>query len=174
VNRFEVAHGIATAVLLVAVCACSDVSRFDTGNDAAYCGTIVGATFVRQGFSRQVQAELRVDMDALDSIPAHVTFHRDGEPCDNQALFTNAPLTTPTKLESDPLSQLEFGDDRELNFLSWVRSNCEETYLAVVSLMRDDSVELRLLRAPSKEAAPDTGSLGVFPLERSVRGCGND
>lgn len=172
--RLALVHGVATAALLAAVSACSDVSRFDTGQDAAYCGTIVGATFVRQGFSRQVQAELRVDTGALDTVPGRLTFHRDGEPCEGKAAFTNAALTHPTKLESDPLSQLEFGDDRELNFLSWVRSNCEETYLAVVSLMHDDSVELRLLRAPNSASAPETGALGVFPLERSSRGCGND
>ncbi len=89
-------------------------------------------------------------------------------------MFDRTPLTAPIKLEADPLSQLEFGDDRELNWLSWVQSNCDETYLAVVSLMHDDSVELRLLRGPSEPKQPSTGAFGVFILERSLRGCGND
>lgn len=154
--------------------ACSDVSRFDTGTDSAYCGTIVGATFVRQGFTRQIQAELQLDTRALNTTPGRLTSHRDDAPCDGKSLFDRTPLTAPIKLESDALSQLEFGADRELNWLSWVQSNCSETYLAVVSLMNDDSVELRLLRGPTAPERPETGAFGVFTLARSLRGCGND
>ncbi len=166
---------LACSVLAATWCAaCSDVSRFDTGTDSAYCGTIVGATFVRQGFARQVQAELQLDTRALNTIPGTLTSHRDDTPCEGKPLFDRTPLTAAIKLEADALSQLEFGDDRELNWLSWVESTCGETYLAVVSLMHDDSVELRLLRGPSEPKQPATGALGVFILERSLRGCGND
>ncbi len=153
---------------------CSDVSRFDTGRDDAYCGTIVNATFVREGFSRLIQAELQIDTAALNTAPGRLTSHRDDAPCEGKAMFENAPLRPPIKLESDALSQLQFGDDRETNWMSWVQSSCDETYLAVVSLMHDSSVELRLLRSPSVPSDPETGALGVFILERNKRGCGND
>lgn len=165
--------GAAGCVALVCG-ACSDVSRFDTGKDDAYCGTIVNATFVREGFTRLIQAELQIDTAALHTQPARLTSHRDDTPCDGSPLFDDAPLRPPIKLESDPLSQLQFGDDREVNWMSWVQSSCDETYLAVVSLMHDDSVELRLLRSPSVPTDPETGALGVFTLERNKRGCGND
>lgn len=154
--------------------ACTDVSRFDTGRDDAYCGTIVGATFVRHGFTRQIQAELHVDTRSLQSTPGTLTSHRDNAPCEGKPLFDDAPLTAPIKLEADALSQIEFGGDREMNWLSWVHSSCGDAYLAVVSLMHDDSVELRLLRPPGTPNAPESGALGVFALERSSKGCGND
>lgn len=165
---------VAIAAVTVLGVACTDVSRFDTGKDDAYCGTIVDATFVRQGFSRQIQAELQIDTRTLNTEPGKLTTHRDDEPCEGEPLFSNVPLQAPVKLESDPLSQLQFGDDRELNFMSWVAPTCGETFLAVVSLMQDNSVELRLLRSPANAADPDTGVLGVFTLERNKRGCGND
>lgn len=167
----ELALTVALAALGVA---CTDVSRFDTGKDDAYCGTIVDATFVRQGFSRQIQAELQIDTHALNTKPGTLTTHRDDEPCDGNPLFSGVALQAPVKLESDPLSQLQFGDDRELNFMSWVAPACGATFLAVVSLMQDNSVELRLLRSPTQPSDPETGALGVFTLERNKRGCGND
>lgn len=165
---------LVVAAIAVLGVACTDVSRFDTDEDDAYCGTIVDATFVRQGFSRQIQAELQIDTRALNTEPGKLTTHRDDEPCEGKPLFSSVPLQAPVKLESDPLSQLQFGDDRELNFMSWVTPACGETFLAVVSLMQDNSVELRLLRSPTKTAEPDTGALGVFTLARNKRGCGND
>jgi hypothetical protein len=161
-------------VVLVLCAACSDVSRFDTGKDDAYCGTVVNATFVREGFTRLIQAELQIDTSALNTRPGQLTSHRDDSPCDARPLFDAAPLRPPIKLESDALSQLQFGDDREMNWMSWVQSSCDETYLAVVSLMHDNSVELRLLRSPTVPSDPETGALGVFILERNKRGCGND
>lgn len=160
---------------VVALCgSCTDVSRFDTGKNDAYCGTIVSAPFVREGFSRLIQAELHIDTSALNSQPGKLTSHRDDKPCNGKRLFDGAPLRAPVKLESDALSQLQFGDDRELNWMSWVRSSCDETYLAVVSLMQDSSVELRLLRSPTDPDVPETGALGIFTLERNKRGCGNE
>lgn len=141
------------------------MSRFDTGQNESYCGTIVGASFVREGFERTEQAELQISTADLATAPGKLSTHRDTEVCDGESRFKNATLTPPTKLESDPLSQLEFGQGSELNFMSWVNSTCKGTYLAVVSLMHDDSVELRLLQ---------DGSLGVFSLRRGKRGCDDD
>jgi hypothetical protein len=70
-----------------------------------------------------------------------------------------------TELFADPLSLLEFGAAREYNFLSWVDSPCLGRALAVVSLMHDDSVEVRLLR-PGTVDEPDSTEFGVFQLTR--------
>ncbi len=140
-------------LVLVASGACTDLSRFDTGKHDSYCGTVVGASFVREGFARTEQAELQLSTADLATTPGRLSTHRDTEVCDGESRFANADLRPPTKLESDPLSQLEFGQGSELNFMSWVTSTCKGTYLAVVSLMHDDSVELRLIQ---------DGSLGVF------------
>lgn len=156
--------GLIPLVLLV-MNGCSDISRFDTGKHDAYCGTIVGASFVREGFQRTEQAELRLSTSELATAPGRLSTHRDADVCEGKSRFTNAPLRPPTKLESDALSQLEFGQGSELNFMSWVNSECKGTYLAVVSLMHDDSVELRLLQ---------DGALGVFSLRRGKRGCDDD
>lgn len=156
---------LGASLALLAALACSDLSRFDTGKNDAYCGTVVGASFVREGFERTEQAELRLSIADLATAPGRLSTHRDTAVCDGESRFTNAPLRPPTKLESDPLSQLEFGQGSELNFMSWVTSACTGTYLAVVSLMHDDSVELRLIQ---------DGALGVFSLRRGKRGCNDD
>jgi hypothetical protein len=152
-------------IALLVLSSCSDLSRFDTGKHDAYCGTIVGASFVREGFQRAEQAELQITTSELATAPGSLSTHRDEDVCDGESRFTDAKLRPPSKLESDPLSQLEFGQGSELNFMSWVTSTCKGTYLAVVSLMHDDSVELRLLQ---------DGALGVFSLRRGRRGCGDD
>ena len=153
---------------------CSDIARFDTGQHDAYCGTIVAAPFVREGFDRSIQAELHLNIAELNVAPGRLTTHRGSTRCEQGPLFRNALLRPPAKLESDALSLLEFGQGRELNFMSWVESECQGTFLAVVSLMHDDTVELRLLHSESDGGNEDRGRLGVFPLSRGRRGCDND
>jgi hypothetical protein len=165
VNSLRLAHSLIVAGCCILTFSCTDISRFDTGKRDAYCGTIVGASFVREGFERTEQAELRITTSELATEPGQLSTHRDTNVCDGESRFVNAPLRPPTKLESDALSQLEFGQGSELNFMSWVSSTCKGTYLAVISLMHDDSVELRLLQ---------DGSLGVFSLRRGKRGCDDD
>lgn len=161
-------------ILVGTLCACNDISRFDTGDQDAYCGTIVAAPFVRQGFDRSVQAELSLSIANLHHAPGTLTTHRGTKRCEGEPLFYEAALRPPNKLESDPLSMLEFGQGRELNFMSWVDSACEGTYLAVISLMNDDSVELRLMRGQLDDEGQEVGPLGVFPLTRGRRGCDNE
>lgn len=164
----------AVAAVLAALCGCSNISRFDTGEHDAYCGTIVAAPFVRQGLDRSLQAELHLATASLHTDPGTLTTHRGSTRCNDEPLFQDARLRSPSKLESDPLSMLEFGQGRELNFMSWVDSKCDGTYLAVVSLMHDDTVELRLLRGQLDSSEREVGPLGVFPLTRGRRGCDND
>ena len=80
------------------------------------------------------------------------------------------------QVQSDQLSLLEFGDGRELNFLAWVDSTCLGPVLAVVSLLKNDGVELRLLKprpAPGENApAAERPGFIVFTLSRYDEGCG--
>jgi hypothetical protein len=92
------------------------------------------------------------------------------------ALFNGAPLRTMPALDRDALSSLEFGSGRDYNFFAWVDSTCQGTMLAVVSLMRNDDIELRLLK-PKPLPAPGAGvqdqpGFGLFYLSRQNSGCG--
>jgi hypothetical protein len=150
---------------LAALSSCSNLGRFDTGDDAVYCGQIIDGRFVRKGFERQTELALTLDVDNLQSNAGTIsTFDVDG-PCAPAPLFTAAPLRVPKEVLADPLSTLEFGESREYNFIAWVDSSCRGPLLAVVSLMRSDNVEVRLLEPGS--AANEPG-FGVFQLKRST------
>lgn len=155
--------GLPTALLLSL--GCHDIARFDTTDSGAYCGQIIDGRFVRQGFERQLEAELELDLDRLQEFPGRLTtFDDDSGPCAPDPLFDRARLKVPQPILADPLSQLEFGDDRELNFLSWVESSCRGPFLAVVSLMKNDEVELRLLGPEENDGGTPMG-FGVFQLK---------
>jgi hypothetical protein len=155
--------------------ACSRLDRFDNGDGSAYCGNIVAASFVREGFANRPRLQLRLNMSALDGIPGVISTDDGADgPCRPQSTFDEAPLRVPSKLAADPLSQLEFGDQRELNMLTWVDSSCDGTYLAVVSLLHDDRVEVRLLRGELDEIGDEGGPFGLFQLKRHSSDCGFD
>jgi hypothetical protein len=91
------------------------------------------------------------------------------------ALFEDAPLRTIPTLDHDLLSMIEFPTGRDYNFFGWVDSTCQGTMLAVVSLMRNDDVEVRLLK-PAPMPVPDAGpeatpGFGMFYLGLDAAGC---
>lgn len=151
---------------------CNDLSRFDNSDGSAYCGNIVSASFVRKGFDHRPRLELQLNMSSLDKNPGRITTDdaRDGL-CRPQATFDASTLRISTQLQSDPLSQLQFGDERETNLLTWVDSTCDGTYLAVVSLLRNDDVEVRLMRSQRSPDDEEVGPFGVFHLKRHRTTC---
>lgn len=155
---------------------CRDIDRFDTAEGEAYCGSIVTAPFVFEGFPVDLRLRLRIDTDRLDSVPGAISSDDLGGPCAPNPLFSETPLTAVPDLLHDPLSTLEFGDGRDLNLITWVQSECRGPMLAVVSLMKNDSVELRLLKAPEPPATPaEAGApagFALFPLARQDGSCG--
>lgn len=157
----------------LATVACSRLERFDNADGSAYCGNIVGAEFVREGFATLPRMQLQLDMQSLDRFPGRITTDdaADG-PCLPNATFENARLRVSNKLQADALSQLEFGDQRELNLMGWLDSSCDGTYLAVVSLLKNDDVEVRLMRSQSNDDAEEVGPFGVFRLTRHPTRCG--
>ena len=97
-------------------------------------------------------------------------------PCAPDPLFEAATLRAIEEAFHDPLSALQFGEGREHNFLTWVDSSCQGTMLAVVSLMKNDEVELRLLKPaplPPPDAVPaDRTGFAQFRLRRGQDDCG--
>jgi len=91
-------------------------------------------------------------------------------------LFDNAALRAIPELDHDPLSTLEFGDGRDYNFFAWADSTCQGTMLAVVSLMRNDGIEVRILKPatlpPSEAQAESRPGFALFTLSRRNEGCG--
>lgn len=176
-------------LLLPALGSCSSLDRFDTNGAAAYCGSLVRAppfeeALVPNTGPRLLSARLTLDVDALRSggetikTVGHLTTDdRDRGLCSPEArpLVEDAPLRTIPELDHDPLSLLEFGEGRDYNFFAWVDSTCQGTLLAVVSLMRNEGVELRLLKPallPAPDAPPERRpGFGLFHLRREEAGC---
>jgi hypothetical protein len=156
--------GVAIAAL-AASSACRDLDRFDTSADGAYCGGIVQSAFTRKGFDSLPTLRLTLDVNQLTVAPGSLSSNDVNGPCSPLPQFDQAPLQVTQELYADPLSLLEFGAAREYNFLSWVDSTCRGRSLAIISLMSDDNIEVRLLR-PGTLDLPDSNEFGVFQLQR--------
>lgn len=161
--------------LLLTASGCRDIDRFDTGDGEAYCGSIVPAPFVFEGFPVNLRLRLTIDTDRLDSVPGVITTDDVAGSCAPAPMFDQAELRVTPDVLHDTLSTLEFGQGRDLNVLAWVRSGCEGPMLAVMSLMKNDDVELRLLKPPAAPASPDDdppGGFALFQLQRQQGSCG--
>ncbi len=170
------------ALLGLATLGCRDLERFDTHGDEAYCGEMVGAPF-HEGFLPEnanppvIGMRLTFDIGGLATSPGTVTTD-DAEqgPCAPAPLFEETRLRSVREAFHDPVSQLEFGDGRDQNLLVWADSTCQGTLLGVVSLMRDDSIEMRFFK-PAGEPDDETPKaerpgFAQWKLSRHRRGCG--
>jgi len=169
-------------VAAVGAAGCRDIERFDTDGDAAFCGKMVGAPF-QTGFladgaeSETVRMRLEFDVNGLARFPGRVsTDDALTGLCAPEPLFRDVRLRAVAEAFHDPISQLDFGDGRERNVLVWIDSTCAGSLLGVLSLMRDDSVELRLFKpAPDPDddtPAVDRPGFAEFRLTRRRDGCG--
>lgn len=164
---------------------CKDLSRFDTQGTQAYCGAMVSSPLFQDGFMPagvppRLGMSLTLDTDSLSTRPGEIsTDDADRGLCSagGRPLIDRAPLRAIEELSHDALASLEFGEGREHNFLAWVDSTCQGTLLAIVSLMSDGKVEVRLLKPaalPPPDAPPDRKpGFALFVLERDEDGCGN-
>jgi hypothetical protein len=169
---------VAVALLLAG---CRDLERFDTEDGAAYCGSMVSANFLHEGFipggsSRpNMQMRLELDTDELATFPGRVWTDDTAGLCSPAPILQGDRLRAIEEVQNDALSLLEFGDGRDFNFFAWVDSTCQGTLLAIVSLMKTDDVELRLLKARPVPAAnagtADQPGFIVFQLKRRDSGC---
>jgi hypothetical protein len=174
---------LSLVVLLVALGGCRSLERFDTSGEAAYCGSIVGAQLFQDGFipdntPPSLSLHLELDIDRLATRPGTLTSN-DGETglCSKSGdpLFRNAPLRAIEEIFHDDLSQAEFGEGHQHDFFAWVDSTCMGTMVAVVSLLTNGAVEVRLLKPaadpPEDASAAERPGFAKFYLRKNEKGC---
>lgn len=173
------------ALGLLASAGCRSLDRFETEAPEAYCGSLVGAPqfhdgFVPTGSPPSLSLRLDLDMSSLTTRPGVLTSD-DGESgmcakTNGRPLFEGASLRAIPQLANDTLSQADFGEGHDHDFFAWVDSTCQGTMLAVVSLLKNDTVEVRLLKPaadPPPGAPPEKlPGFALFSLNRHTGGCG--
>jgi hypothetical protein len=164
------------SVFLIGLTGCNELDRFDTTDGSAYCGSIVSAAFVREGFPPDLRLRLTLDVDKLETVPGTLrTDDATTGPCAPSPRLATAPMRVTEAVLHDPLSTFDFGTGRDKNFMAWVEA-CDGPMLAVVSLMKNDDVELRLMTPPGPPAAGETepppAGFALFQLTRRDNDCG--
>lgn len=160
---------------------CRELDAFSTGSGEIYRGAIVKPDEVRNG--------INVDGDTVNDVfgPATtmtMTLRVEDFQTNNVArvttsdgLLTDAPLLSVPQLWNDTLSGLSFPAGRLRSGLYFVRASAGapgglagRELAAVLSLMVNGSVELRVLSAP--DSAPDRGDglYGLFRLHKEHAG----
>lgn len=177
-NGVALALAIATAT---AASGCRTLDRFRLGSNETYCGSMVSAPVFQEGLlpagPPTLRMRLDLDIDDLTGRPGPITTD-DATPghlglCAPLPLFDRAPLRAIPEVMHDAISTAQFGDGRDLNFFAWADSTCQGTTLNVISLMSDESVEVRVFK-PAKLPPPDAGpdarpGFGLFQLKRIAR-----
>jgi len=170
---------------------CSSIDGFTSKPNEGYCGQI-GLALFHEGFVKEdspsdLKVALTLDTSRLPTEPGFLSSTDEqgicGTPEAPQVLFANAPLRAIPVLQHDVLSALTFGEGHDHDFFAWVDSTCQGTMLAVVSLMKNNYVELRLFKPapkpPPKPTAAESPGFALFhlnpkPLYKPVEedGCG--
>jgi hypothetical protein len=164
---------------------CRNLDQFTSKPGEAYCGPIIGQPefqdgFVKQGEPPDLELALTLDTNRLTSQPGRLSSGDAANgmcaaPGAPQALFDNAPLRAIPEVDHDVLSALSFGEGHEHDFFVWVDSTCQGTMLGVVSLLKNDQVELRLFKPahkPVPNAPPDQSpGFAVFHFYVQKGGC---
>ena len=167
---------------------CQSQSEFDLEPDESYCGPISSADFLRRPREETpgtFRSDERIELHEYSSRQAACPA---GRITSTSRLLDDAELRPVEVLAHDPLSQLEFGDGRVENEIYFVRTTRGQDLLAVLSLMSNGGVELRLLGAAQADEGdalapcPDSPDAGVdslpptplfalFQLRRDRAGC---
>jgi hypothetical protein len=151
---------------------CQDLDRFDTAEGEVYCGALVDSEFAHEGFvpntppveqledpEGQIWMEMTFDSTRLSTSPGKIsTTDAEHGICAPLPLFDDVSIRMMSEAFHDPISQLEFGSGRDYNALTWLDTTCAGTVVGVLSLMKDDRVEVRLLKPRS---APDAATEAV-------------
>lgn len=150
---------------LLLLVACNDVTSYSTSGDH-FEGAILQGPFVRAGMGGDVRMCLGFDGARFQDGPGAIST--------NDGRFRGAALRPIPQSWHDPISLLSFGDDRTRSMVYATAPNGEADVLSIVSLMRDGSIEVRLVRsAPGRDAPPmgDAPVFGVFHLVRTKGAC---
>jgi hypothetical protein len=162
--------GVASAF---AVAGCHNLDNFDTKDGYAYCGSIPASPTFQKGFVPDGQPptlELALTMNTskLTGQPGILSSNDAGNGlCGDQPLFQDAPIRAIPEVDQDAISTLTFGEGHQHDFFVWVDSTCLGTMLAVVSLIKNNQVELRLFkpaRLPQPEPPPTSAEKPGFAL----------
>lgn len=183
---------------LLTLPSCHGVDQFDTRNGEVYCGKLIGQRVISLGFEESgwigSESENTVEIANLrtgelfksDGVPAQVRSNDASfGPCasEQKPLFDRAQLRTIGQTLGDRLSAMQLGEDHDEDFVTFIDSTCSGSMVAILSLVQDGKVELRLLR-PAKatpksdaeqplEPNPEqTQRFGLFQLKKSKEGCG--
>ena len=158
----------APALALAAVAAlssCSGLERFGTRQDEVWKGAVVESRYVRRGFDPLTTLSLApLDLTNQTSGPGRITT--------SDGTFADAALLPIAAASYDTLSEIDLGGGRGRSFLFLVEisagPHAGELAVAVLSLLEDETIELRIVRGTG--ADPEGDDLyGVFPLSRQKR-----
>jgi len=173
---------LALLVIGLLTTGCKSLDKFDTKGDESFCGSIQTPKYAALGFSywtdknETLQLSLTLDSSHLGDRPGVLT-SSDAKygPCSPKPLFDGAPLRTVKAALGDQLGAMSLGEDHEEDVLAFVDSTCSGSMLAVVSLIQNGDVEVRLLRpAPDvDEPEQDKPRFGVFVLKKQQRSEGH-
>ncbi len=159
---------------------CQDVDRFALDEGETYCGSLVSAPVFHEGILPEgvppaLRLRLDLDVDHLTTRPGPLTTDdisrglcsQEGKP-----LFDRAELRTISEVLHDPISTATFGSGNDQNFFAYVDSSCAATMLAIISLMADTGIEVRLFK-PAPAPADDTPAgerpgFALFKLRRQA------
>ncbi len=169
-------------VIGLALLGCTNLDRFETRAGEEYCGGLESVGFGSSGMaaddasSRALQLGLTLDISKVASRPGVLRSndHLTGL-CAKRATFEKVPLRVIEPLLSDRLSTIQIAEDHEQEIFSWVDSSCLGTMVAIVSLLKNNDVEVRLMRPAPEPTASTAASArpgyGVFLLRKQPKAC---
>ena len=175
-------------VLAALSASCRSLDRFDTKGDPAFCGDLVAGPSFHDGFIQDNEPNrlsLMLELDTSQianmgeskaSFPGQLSSDDNVSGlCPGEPLFEGAQLRTIPQVYHDTLSTLSFGEGHDEDFFAWVDSTCQGTMVALVSLLRNGHVELRLFKpAPFLAGEPPADQepgYALFYLNRSEHVC---
>ncbi len=147
------------ALSLAVAVGCADEDAFTTTAGECFRGGIIGADFVRTGFSTEVRATLTLDVRAMTS-----GIGEAGRLWTSDRTFEGEVVDQMSQITNDTISLLQFPGGRIRNYLAHARAEDGTPVMLVISLMENDSVELRIIRPPSGDASGPHALFGVFRL----------
>ncbi len=181
---------------LATVVSCRSLERFDARNGETYCGSLVGQGAVSTGFEQtgwEGKPVLSLTLNTAelykrDGVPAIMTSNDAAfGPCTPLPLFDQAKVRTLGVALGDRLSAMRLNEDHDEDLVTYVDSTCSGSMVAILSLIRNGDVELRLLRPAPYDAgtagtagtaglaaapADATARFGLFALSKAKNGCG--
>lgn len=149
----------------IAATSCTDVTSWSTRGDH-FEGNLVQGGFVRAGFGGDVTMCMTFDGASFQTAPGMIAT--------NDGRFNASALRPIPQAWHDGFSAMTFGEGRVRNLPYAVQpTRGEPDAMAIVSLMKDDAIEVRVVRgAPGRDGgATEEPLFAIFRLERKPGPC---